>query len=101
MTNELFELKSGLYRAAADYHRTAGEYFAALTPHAGSNGRMPQIRRDCLGHRREYALALELLINYLLANEPTSHDLDAAQRTRQLLAHELRLESADTPISRG
>ena len=92
MTDELLELKSGLYRAAANYHRTAGEYLTALTPHAGSHGRMPQIRRDCLEHRREYALALELLINYLLANEPTSHDLAGAQRTRQLLEHELRLE---------
>ena len=91
MTDELFELKSGLYRAAADYHRTAGEYFAALTPHAGSDGGMPQIRRDCLEHRREYALALDLMINYLLANEPASPDLDGAQRTRQLLEHELRL----------
>ena len=92
MTDELFELKSGLYRAAANYHRTAGEYFTALMPHAGPNGKMPQIRRDCLEHRREYALALDLLINYLQANEPTSRDLDGAQRTRQLLEHELRLE---------
>ncbi len=92
MTDELFELKSGLYRAAANYHRTAGEYFTALMPHPGPNGRMPQIRRDCLEHRREYALALDLLIKYLLANEPDSHDLDGAQRTRQLLEHELRLE---------
>jgi len=92
MTGELFELKSGLYRAAADYHRTVGEYFAAMTPNAGSDGGMPQIRRDCLEHRQEYARALDLLINYLLANEPTSHDLDGAQRTRQLLEHELRLE---------
>ena len=92
MTDELFELKSGLYRAAANYHRTAGEYFAALTTHDASNARMLQIRRDCLEHRQEYARALDLLINYLLANEPTSNELDGAQRTRQLLEHELRLE---------
>jgi hypothetical protein len=92
MKDELFELKSGLYRAAANYHRTAGEYFTSLTPHAVSNGLMPQIRRDCLEHRREYATALDLLIKYLVTNEPTSPDLDGAQRTRQLLEHELRLE---------
>jgi hypothetical protein len=92
MTDELFELKSGLYRAAADYHRSAGEYFGALTPHPGSNGGMPQIRRDCLEHRREYARTLDLLINYLQANEPASPELDGAQRTRELLEHELRLE---------
>ena len=92
MTDELFELKSGVYRAAANYHRTAGEYFAALTPHAASNGKMPQIRRDCLEHGQRYALALDVLIKYLLTNEPTSHDLDKAQRTKQLLDHELHLE---------
>ena len=93
MTAELFELKSGVYRAAADYHRTAGEYFAALTPQAASNGKMPQIRRDCLEHRQKYALALDMLIKYLLTNEPASHDLDRAQRTKQLLEHELLVEN--------
>jgi hypothetical protein len=92
MTDELFELKSGVYRAAANYHRTAGEYFAALTPHAASNGKMSQIRRDCLEQRQEYALALDILIKYLVANEPASQELDRAQRTKELLAHELRLE---------
>lgn len=92
MTAELFELKSSVYRAATDYHRTAGEYFAALTPHAESNGKMPQIRRDCLEHRQKYALALNELIRYLLTNEPGSHDLDGAQKTKELLEHELLLE---------
>ena len=91
MTDELFELKSGVYRAASNYHRTAGEYFAALAPRAASNVKMPQIRHDCLGYRQDYALALDVLIKYLLANEPTSYDLDRAQRTRQLLEHELHL----------
>ena len=93
MTDGLFELKSGVYRAAADYHRTAGEYFAALTPHSPSSGRMPQIRRECLEYRQKYVSALDVVIKYLLANEPTSGDLDRAQRTKQLLEHELLLES--------
>jgi hypothetical protein len=92
MTDELFGLKTGVYRAAANYHRTAGEYFAALTPQATSSGRLPQVRRECLEHRQQYALALDVLIKYLLTNEPASHDLDRAQRTKQLLEHELLLE---------
>ena len=93
MTDELFELKSGVCRAASDYHHTAGEYFAALTPQAASSRRMPRIRRECLERRQKYASALDVLIKYLLTSEPTSGDLDKAQRTRQLLEHELLLES--------
>jgi hypothetical protein len=91
MTDELFELKSGVYRAAADYHRIAGEYFAALTPQASSGMRMRQIRRECLERRQQYASALGVLIKYLLTNETASHDLDRAQRTKQLLEDELLL----------
>lgn len=93
MTVELLELRSEAYRAAANYHRTAGEYFTALSPHDSSNEKMPRIRRECLKRRQEYAWALEVLIKYLLANEPVSEELGRAQMTRELLEHELRLES--------
>ena len=92
MTIELLEIRSEAYRAAANYHRTSGEYFAAITPYDAAGEKMPRIRYECLKRRQEYTWALEALINYLVENEPTSQELTRAQRTIELLEHELRLE---------
>jgi hypothetical protein len=92
MTIELLELRSEAYCAAANYHRTAGEYFDALSPHSASSEKMPRIRLECLKRRQEYTWALEVLISYLVENEPASQELARAQRTIELLEHELRLE---------
>jgi hypothetical protein len=91
MKQELPELRANAYRSASQYHREAARYFDSLRPHIITQDHRSEVINGYLESGRAYATELGALIAYLIAHEPTSQELDRAQRIKNLLEYEMSL----------
>lgn len=93
INTELLRLRRCSYRAASEYHRVTGEWFAAL-----GASRDAQAQVSILEHHQEAALlylhAFDDLIAHLRAaasQQGSAEELRHVQKLRALLVHEMRL----------
>lgn len=91
MKNELPELRANAYRSASKYHREAARYFDSLRPHTITQEHRSEVINGYLESGRAYGIELDALIAYLIAHEPSSQELERAQKIKTLLEYEMSL----------